>query len=119
MTIRSKARLQETAGDLSEKMMKEWARVAEIIKPQITLGKPTRVASVMDSDTLIYCRARCNITAGQLKKLFNLNKLGTNSGTKEENTNFRMLETIRKNFSGSFWTTWLRSNCPLIESKVS
>lgn len=70
MTIRSKARLQETAGDLSEKMMKEWARVAEIIKPQITLGKPTRVASVMDSDTLIYCRARCNITAGQLKKLF-------------------------------------------------
>jgi hypothetical protein len=64
-------RLKETAKDGAEgNLQQEWDRVAEIIKPQVRLGKPTRVPSVSGPPALVSCRIRCNITPSILKSLF-------------------------------------------------
>lgn len=71
MNLGSNRRLKETAKDeAGGNLQQEWDRVAEIIKPQVTLGKPTRVPSVLDAPTLVSCRIRCNITPSILNSLF-------------------------------------------------
>lgn len=62
------SRLEHIASDIN--LPVEWERVSKIIKPQIELGKPTKLLSKLDAPSLVSGKCKFNVQAKTLSKLF-------------------------------------------------